>query len=299
MNFAQPLNGGYNLHIGHARVLPDPQRICSWEWLRHQIYTINWTNIALIITVLALSSNIHAQLQLQQDSNVRTRDQIAELQQLLIEARADVAMLHADAETARSFNVTLRAAIDMGFLNVTGDLVRLNGSVQLLSARSWLRAELPGTHGTHQVSPLGLIDHDGTAIRIAPSAYSLIITQAGTYLLGLESYQNSIATGITGFVNANSSAITPGAVAEAQWSSICESRTGGGWRLATWQVQSTPVTPAGGGATVSSVPGVVGSTTTMVTVAPSQLPLYVQVCMDTPMSVDTSRRAFWVFKLSL
>lgn len=298
MNLAQPLHGGgYDLHIGHARILPDPQRICSWEWVRHQLYTINWTNIALIITVLAVSTNIQAQLQLQQDSNVRTRDQIANLQQLLAEANVQVERLHADAETARSFNVTLRAAIDMGFLNVTGDLVRLNQSVQLLSMRSWLRAELSATTATHMVSTLRLIDRDGTAIHVAPSNYSVIITEAGTYLLGLESNQISIATGITGFVNGNSSSITPGA-AEEQWSTICEWSAGGGWRLATWQVQSTQVTD-GGGASVPSVPAVVGSTTTMATVTAAQLPLYVQVCMDTPMSVDTSPRAFWMFKISL
>jgi hypothetical protein len=105
---------GYNLHIANARVLPDPQKLWSREWLMHQLYTINWTNMALILTVVGVSWHINGQLGEQNRILKNTQEASDGLKALIKEAEEQhlwmaPAMLQLD-----QFNATLSWAVENG-----------------------------------------------------------------------------------------------------------------------------------------------------------------------------------------
>lgn len=131
----------FDLHIAHARVLPDPQKILSYEWLRHQIYTINWTNVALLIAVIAVSANINGQLDKQRAANETAQQQLEDLRtlsttlrDLIVPANEAAARLNASADVARSLNETLSYALSLGFANLTGELRDLNDTLASVAA---------------------------------------------------------------------------------------------------------------------------------------------------------------------
>ncbi len=100
----------YQLHIAHARVLPDPQRILSWEWLRHQVYTINWTNLALVFAVVALTRSIQGTLDSQKSENAQAQAALQKMDADISVARAAVADLERGNELLENYrNITVYA----------------------------------------------------------------------------------------------------------------------------------------------------------------------------------------------
>jgi hypothetical protein len=271
---------GYDLRIQHARLIPDPQRIWSWEWLRHQIYTINWTNIALIITVIAVSSNIQSQLRQQEDANATTRDQIVTLQQSLSSANVLIDQLHADVAVARSFNASLQTAIALGYMNLTDRIVALDAKV----ARSWLSVN-GGATAAGSVVSLAPVEQVGQAVELAPSGYSAIVRQPGTYLVWFHyNFGNGAAAGA---ISVNTTQIVTGVSSESQHSTICGSVADGS-RVTSWNIN---------GASAATIL----DTSTIATFTQEQMPLYVQACIGTVEGLQTesiSPNTLWLYKLA-
>jgi hypothetical protein len=267
-DLSQPLDSvdpGFELHIAHARILPDPKRICSWEWARHQLHTINWANLALIITVLALSSNIHAQLKQQEAANQHTASNVQTLQYALWEARSVAESLAADLAAARSFNATLHAALALGMFNLTGQIDELRAVV---SKRAWARLQTGGASGS-VVVPLSSIEQGGSAFQLAPSGYSLIIHQPGVYVIGVHAAQDIVVAApnyVGGFIVSNGSALAPGA-AEGDPSTICAGATS--VRRVLWHL---PV--------IAETQGSISTASGLIVVTEHQTPLYLQICLE-------------------
>jgi hypothetical protein len=135
MELHEPLAGPYDLRIAHARVIPDPQRVCSWEWLRHQLYTINWTNVALILTVVAVSAHINAQLNEQRVEMSKTNEALDKLRTLQAEVQLTQSWIVPALQRLETFNATLEWAVRSGLPNLTQtaqqlqDMQRINYAV--------------------------------------------------------------------------------------------------------------------------------------------------------------------------
>jgi hypothetical protein len=132
MELQEPLGGPYDLRIAHARVIPDPQRVCSWEWLRHQLYTINWTNVALILTVVAVSAHINAQLNEQRVEMSKTNEALDTLRTLQAEVQLTQSWIVPALQRLQTFIATLEWAVRSGLPNLTQTAQQLQ-DMQLLN----------------------------------------------------------------------------------------------------------------------------------------------------------------------
>jgi hypothetical protein len=102
----------------------------NWKaWLGQQIVGINLANVALLITIIAISANINSQLDQQRAQNLQSSQQIQDLQQQLNAAAPIAAELQASGNQLALFNATLNYGISLGFLNLTGQIGALSSQV--------------------------------------------------------------------------------------------------------------------------------------------------------------------------
>ena len=97
------------VHISHARIVREPEKFWSVEWVKHQALTTSWANVALAITLLVLSSELAAQ-----------QKTIADQQQTLANTMQDATDLlnsfNNQRDSLETFNTTLNYAFDRGIL---------------------------------------------------------------------------------------------------------------------------------------------------------------------------------------
>lgn len=173
---------GYELHISNARVTPDPEKICSKEWLKHQAYTINWTNLALIFTVVGLSWTIQGTLNSQRHENAVALSALIELNKNMPVALDAVGWLKNGTDLLNRYHNVTAYATQLD--EAQQEIAQLKQQVAKLSARSWLHLATATTAAT-TVVPLTLVQQGGStsAIEVSPSGYSIIVREAGSYLV--------------------------------------------------------------------------------------------------------------------
>ncbi len=150
----------YALQIKHARVIPDPERIFSWEWVRHQVNTINWTNLILLVTVAALSSNITTQLNQQRSTNDAAHEQLLDLYKQIDTARSLVVQLQADHDLVAQYSVLLNESMSLGIGNLTTDLLTRTSFFGFQMMGSTVVTFTPSGDGT-------VLRHDGRRPTVA------------------------------------------------------------------------------------------------------------------------------------
>lgn len=114
---------GSSLSFDRAEVIVPPRN--KTEWLKCQLLTINWTNLALIIAVIAISSSIQGQLDNQRAENLQAIRASNELATMLIPAQQAAAVLQSTATLLAQVNATLALAVQLGFTNLTGQITEL------------------------------------------------------------------------------------------------------------------------------------------------------------------------------
>ena len=119
----QPDGASTGIHVGKASVIIEPRDFRAWAAM--QILTINWTNVALIVTVIAISTNINGQLNEQRVQYATAQDAIGNLRNQLTHADQLAMQLGAMQTQLLDFNRTLSYAISLGFGNLTNRLSAL------------------------------------------------------------------------------------------------------------------------------------------------------------------------------
>ena len=109
-----------DVSIGRASIIIEPRNLKAW--LTAQLLTINWTNVALIVTVIAISANINGQLNEQRVQYANAQDAIVELKAQLMSAGQVAQQLAGMQQQVVDFNRTLSYAVSLGFVNITGQL---------------------------------------------------------------------------------------------------------------------------------------------------------------------------------
>lgn len=97
--------------INHARIVREPDT--KKAWAVHQLLTINWTNIALIITVIAIASNINKQLDEQRVEYTNAQRSLDALRLELLEARTVSVELREAKQRLTEYNATLSLAVSL------------------------------------------------------------------------------------------------------------------------------------------------------------------------------------------
>lgn len=165
LNPAPPAGGQFAFHAPHAEVIVNVSApFPSWRWLKLQLLSVNWATLALVITVLAVSSNINAQLDEQRAQGIVSQRQMAELDTLLKSSSAvanSLTGMHAELQV---FNASLNEAKAVGLGNLTARLSLINTFLDT------------GFADPYRVIP---VSNDRSA-----SAIRLTLTHAGTWAVG-------------------------------------------------------------------------------------------------------------------
>lgn len=114
----------------HAQLLPQAQvsvhltgvEFPSWRWLKLQLLGANWPTLALLIAVLAVSSNINAQLDQQRAQVIASQSEANRLSDMLTRSDKVAARLVELEAQMLAYNATLNRGIELGFSNLTGDI---------------------------------------------------------------------------------------------------------------------------------------------------------------------------------
>lgn len=116
---ADPLQPNWAV-LQNAEFVVSPKNLK--EWVIQQLTQLNLANIALLITILAVSANINSQLDQQRAYGVQSQNQIDDLRAIIEPAQAVAASLQANKDLVVAFNATLDRAIKLGFVNLTGQI---------------------------------------------------------------------------------------------------------------------------------------------------------------------------------
>jgi len=128
----QALDGGYdepmiNDHKVIYKMVREPQSLK--DWLIYQALTLNLTNIALLITVVVLSSSIGSKIDAIHAQNDIANERILKLTQQLNDAHSVLVSLATYNDILVSFNETLNEAVSDGL----PQLVNLSARVESTS----------------------------------------------------------------------------------------------------------------------------------------------------------------------
>lgn len=111
-----------------ANVVVEPR---NWRaWLKVQLLGINWATLSILIAVLAVSSNISAQLDQQRAQAISAQRDMERLGALLSSATAISSQLETAHAALREYNATLQLALSLGVTNLTTDIHSLSNSLR-------------------------------------------------------------------------------------------------------------------------------------------------------------------------
>lgn len=114
-----------DVSIERATILIEPRNLKAW--LTAQLLTINLTNVALIIAVIAISANMQNSLNDQRVATANANVAIAQLQLANAEAAARLAQLDQRQSVIADFNSTLQWAVSSGLPNLVTFASDLSG----------------------------------------------------------------------------------------------------------------------------------------------------------------------------
>lgn len=93
--------------VVHISQIIEPSNVFSMDWLKYQVRTVNFANVALLITLLLVSSSVKETLSRQEAQNAVSTQTLIQSQDIFAKSQAQIVALH---EELVSINQT-RAAI--------------------------------------------------------------------------------------------------------------------------------------------------------------------------------------------
>lgn len=105
------------LTISRAEIVLLPRT--KWEWAKQQLLTINWTNVALIVTVLAISARMNATAHQQQTQLDAANDSLTQMQSAIRAAQFTILQLNSSQQQLSDYQLALSNAESLGLSNLT------------------------------------------------------------------------------------------------------------------------------------------------------------------------------------